>query len=301
MEAILIDGNAVARAIRTEIAQEVDYGTIQGHRKPNLAVILVGADPPSVRYTTNKQNDALETGFDSIKVELPDTISQARLLETIAALNREEVDGILCQLPLPKHIKQSAVMEAIDPAKDVDGFHSTNIAKLFTGNPGFVSCTPLACQELLARYNIPTAGKHVVIIGRSTIVGKPLALLLAQKSNRANATVTLCHSGTKNLPEICRSADILVAAIGQPKFVQADWIKDGAAVIDVGINQVEDKSKKSGYRLVGDVNFEAVLPKVSAITPVPGGVGPMTIAMLLKNTLSSWQQRFKLVPVLKIT
>jgi methylenetetrahydrofolate dehydrogenase (NADP+)/methenyltetrahydrofolate cyclohydrolase len=295
MSATIIDGKATAEQIRVEIAEEVAGLTGQGRRQPGLAVVLVGENPASVVYTRNKQKASQEAGFHSVKLDLPADTTQEKLLATIEELNTDPgIDGILCQLPLPAQCSEEEVILAIDPDKDVDGFHPINAGRLATGLPGFVPCTPLGCKELLARYKIVTEGAHVVVLGRSNIVGTPMALLMMQKAAGANSTVTVCHSRTKDLPAVCRTADILVAAIGRARMVKADWVKEGATVIDVGINRIEDASKKSGYRLVGDVDYDEVLPKVGAITPVPGGVGPMTIAMLLANTLTSYKRRLGL-------
>ena len=295
MSATIIDGKATAEAIRQEIAEEVARLTAQGGRKPGLAVVLVGENPASVVYTRGKQKASLEAGLHSVKLDLPVGTPQAKLLETIHALNADPaIDAILCQLPLPPQCDENEIILAIDPDKDVDGFHPINAGRLATGLPGFVPCTPLGCKELLRRYNINTEGAHVVVLGRSNIVGTPMALLMMQKAEGANATVTVCHSRTRDLPGVCRTADILVAAMGRARMVGADWVKEGAVVIDVGINRIADPTTKSGTRLVGDVDYEAVAPKVSAITPVPGGVGPMTIAMLLANTLLSYKRRLGL-------
>jgi methylenetetrahydrofolate dehydrogenase (NADP+)/methenyltetrahydrofolate cyclohydrolase len=292
MAPTIIDGKATAEAIRAEIAQEVAALTAQGRRPPGLAVVLAGENPPSVVYTRNKQKAALEVGFHSVKIDLPADAPQEKLLAIIAELNADPaIDGILCQLPLPDGLDEEQAILAIDPDKDVDGLHPINVGRLAAGCPRFVSCTPRGCQELLRRYGIKTEGARVVVLGRSNLVGMPMALLMAQKAEGANSTVTICHSRTRDLPAVCREADILVAAMGRAKMVKADWVKDGAVVIDVGINQVPDATKKSGHRLVGDVDFDAVAPKCSAITPVPGGVGPMTIAMLLSNTLSGYKRR----------
>ena len=295
MPPIIIDGKATAQTIRTEIAQQVKAAVTEGRRPPGLAVILVGQNPASQVYVRNKETASKEAGYHSVKIELPAEVSQQDLLNEVRQLNEDPaIDGILCQLPLPKHIQEQAVIMAIDPDKDVDGFHPINAGRLATGLPGFVPCTPLGCKELLKRYNIPTEGKKVVVLGRSNIVGTPMALLMMAKEKHANATVTICHSRTKHLAAECAQADILVAAIGQPRLVTAEYVKEGAVVLDVGINRINDPSTKSGTRLVGDVDYDAVLPKVSAITPVPGGVGPMTIAMLLANTLESWKRRLAL-------
>lgn len=292
MSATIIDGKATALTIREELKQTVAEKVAQGHRPPGLAVVIVGENPASTVYVRHKERASLEAGYHSVKIELPADTTQERLLATVKELNEDAtIDGILVQLPLPGHMDEAAVLLAIDPDKDVDGFHPVNAGRLAIGLPCFVSCTPLGCKELLMRYNIETEGKKVVVLGRSNIVGTPMALLMMQKAKGANATVTICHSRTKNLAAECAQADILIAAIGRPKFVTADFVKDGAVVIDVGINRIDDPTTKSGKRLVGDVDYAAVLPKVSAITPVPGGVGPMTIAMLMTNTCQSWQRR----------
>ncbi len=292
MTAKIIDGKATALEIREEVAEGVREGVARGHRPPGLATILVGDNPASAVYVRNKNRACAEAGFHSVKVELDAETPQERLLEQIAALNADPaVDGILCQLPLPPRMDESAVIMALDPEKDVDGFHPINAGRLSTGLPGFVPCTPLGCQQLLIRHGIPTEGRHVVVLGRSNIVGTPMALLMIRKGEGANTTVTICHSRTADLPGACRLGDILIVAIGRARFVTAEFVKPGATVIDVGINRIDDPSTKSGKRLVGDVDFDAVLPIAGAITPVPGGVGPMTIAMLLSNTIESWRGR----------
>jgi len=284
----LIDGRIVAENVYAELRDEIASLKKQG-LTPGLAVVLVGDDPASRAYVRSKDKMCRELGLHSVKLELPENTTQADLLERVAELNRDPaVHGILVQSPPPKHIDEAAIIRALDPAKDVDGFHPTNIAKLALGDStGFVPCTPLGCQRLLVNYGIEIAGAHIVVLGRSMIVGKPMALLLMQKAKGGNATVTVAHSRSKNLPEITRSADILIAAIGQAQFVRQEHVRDGAVVIDVGINRVDDASNKRGYRLVGDVAFDEVAPKTSAITPVPGGVGPMTIAMLMSNTVKA--------------
>jgi len=284
----LIDGRVVAENVYSELRDEIASLKKQG-LTPGLAVVLVGDDPASRAYVRSKDKMCRELGLHSVKLELPENTTQADLLERVAELNRDPaVHGILVQSPPPKHIDEAAIIRALDPAKDVDGFHPTNIAKLALGDStGFVPCTPLGCQRLLVNYGIEIAGAHIVVLGRSMIVGKPLALLLMQKAKGGNATVTVAHSRSKNLPEITRSADILIAAIGQAQFVRQEHVRDGAVVIDVGINRVDDATNKRGYRLVGDVAFDEVAPKTSAITPVPGGVGPMTIAMLMSNTVKA--------------
>ncbi len=291
MTARIIDGKATAEAIRSEIAAEVAAATAKGRRPPGLSVLIVGENPASQSYVRGKKKAALDAGFHSEVHELPADISREDLLGWVDRLNADpKIDGILCQLPLPKHLDESEVTLRIHPDKDVDGFHPVNMGRLAIGLPGFVPCTPLGCRELLIRYNIPTAGKRAVILGRSHIVGTPMSLLLSRKGVGGDATVTLAHSRTENLAEECRHADILVAAIGKPKFVTAEMVKPGATVIDVGINRVDDSSAKAGYRLVGDCDYDAVQKVAGAITPVPGGVGPMTIAMLLQNTLAGWRR-----------
>ncbi len=289
----LIDGRAVAATILAECRTRVAALVERGARVPGLAVVLVGDDPASRAYVRSKDKTCRELGLYSVKLELPDTTSQRELLDTVAQLNADPtVDGILVQSPPPKGIDEAAIVRAIDPDKDVDGFHPVNVAKLALGDPsGFVPCTPLGCQRLLVEAGVKVPGAHVVILGRSLIVGKPLALLLMQKGANADATVTVAHSRSRDLPALTRSADIVVAAIGRANFVTAEHVREGAVVIDVGINRVEDATTKSGYRLVGDVDFAAVAPRCSAITPVPGGVGPMTIAMLMSNTLKAYEQR----------
>jgi len=291
MSARIIDGFAIAQKIRGQTALEVSALKEKGIH-PCLAVILVGENPASVSYVSAKKKALAEAGMDDRSVNLPCSVSEAELLGIIADLNRDtSVHGILVQLPLPSHIDEQKVIAAIAPEKDVDGFHPVNAGKLLIGQTGFVPCTPYGVTVLLKEAGVPTDGAHAVVVGRSNIVGKPLALLLARKD--INATVTLCHTGTKNLASFTRSADILVAAMGRPKAVTADMIKPGAAVIDVGVNRIPDNTKKSGFRLVGDADFEAVREIAGFITPVPKGVGPMTIAMLLRNTLHAAQGSFK--------
>lgn len=285
----ILDGKSVAAAVLDECRAETAELLAKGIR-PGLAVVLVGSDPASKVYVGSKARTCTELGFHSLQIELPAETTQEELLEVVRNLNADPaVHGILVQSPPPKHIDEEAVIRAIDPRKDVDGFHPENVAKLVLEDPsGFVPCTPAGCMKLLEISGIDTAGAEAVVIGRSMIVGKPMALLLVAKN--ANATVTIAHSRSKDLPGICRRADILIAAVGRPEMVKADWVKPGAVVIDVGINRVEDASKKSGYRLTGDVAYEEVAPLCAAITPVPGGVGPMTIAMLMKNTLQAARQ-----------
>lgn len=284
----LIDGKAIAQKIHNESRETVMALKQQGIT-PGLAVVLVGDDPASRAYVRSKDKMSHDLGLHSEKYELPASTSQAELIALVEKLNADPaIHGILVQSPPPAHIDESAVIAAIDPHKDVDGFHAVNVAKLALGDPtAFVPCTPLGCQRLLVESGIPIAGANVVVLGRSMIVGKPLALLLMNKGPGGDATVTVAHSRTKNLAEVTRSADILIAAIGRANFVKAEHVRDGAVVIDVGINRVEDPTSPKGYRLTGDVDFEAVAPKCEAITPVPGGVGPMTIAMLMANTITA--------------
>ncbi len=287
----LIDGRAVAEKVYAELRQEI--ADLKGRGvTPGLAVVLVGDDPASRAYVRSKDKMCRDLGLHSVKLELPATTTQEDLLAHVAELNRDAaVHGILVQSPPPKQIDEGAIVRALDPAKDVDGFHPRNVAKLAFGDvSGFVPCTPLGCQRLLIECGVEIAGSHVVVLGRSMIVGKPLAMLLMQKANGANATVTVVHSRSRHLPEITRSADIIVAAIGQAHFVQAEHVRSGAIVIDVGINRVDDPTAARGYRLVGDVAFDKVARKAAAITPVPGGVGPMTIAMLMANTIKACRQ-----------
>lgn len=282
----IIDGKATAAAIRAEIASSVVQIVDAGGRAPHLAAILVGHDGGSESYVASKVKACEECGFGSTLLRFEGSISQEQLLEHIRNLNNNpDIDGFIVQLPLPRHIDTHAVIEAIDPRKDVDGFHPANVGRLSIGLPGFVSATPAGIIELLQRYQIPTSGKHCVILGRSNIVGKPLAMLMMQKSYPGDATVTVCHSRTADIASITRTADILVAAMGVPASVTADMVKEGATVIDVGTTRVPDATRARGWKLCGDVDFAAVAPKCSYITPVPGGVGPMTIAMLMRNTL----------------
>ncbi|MDO5536118.1 MAG: bifunctional methylenetetrahydrofolate dehydrogenase/methenyltetrahydrofolate cyclohydrolase FolD [Desulfovibrionaceae bacterium] len=282
---LLIDGKKIAQDVREEIRIEVEEAGARGLRAPGLAVILVGEDPASQVYVRNKERACQQAGIISFAHRLSAGTSQAELMDLIAALNADDrVDGILLQLPLPKGLDSDRCLLAIDPAKDVDGFHPENVGRLSTGLPGFVSCTPAGCIELLRRCNLPTRGRRAVVVGRSNIVGKPLASLLMRPGEYGDATVTVCHSRTQDLAAVCREADFLFAAIGRPRFITADMVKEDAVVIDVGINRTDEG-------LCGDVDFAAVSSKVRAITPVPGGVGPMTIAMLLKNTLQSWKGR----------
>lgn len=282
----LLDGKQTAEAIKAEIAAEVTARRAVGHRAPHLAAILVGHDGGSETYVRNKVLACEQVGFDSTLLRYEDDISEAALLANVDKLNRDAaIDGFIVQLPLPAHINPEQVIEAIRPEKDVDGFHPMNLGRMVAGLPALLPATPAGIVELLRRQGIQTSGRHCVVIGRSNIVGTPVSILLAKNLETANCTVTLCHSRTRNLADICRTADIVVAAIGRPEFVTADMVKPGAVVIDVGTTRVADATKKSGYTLKGDVHFAGVAPLTSAITPVPGGVGPMTIAMLLLNTL----------------
>ena len=284
----IIDGKSISEKVLEECRVDVEKLKDQG-LKPGLAVVLVGNDPASKAYVVSKARTCIKLGLHSLKIELSESTSQGELIEVIHKLNNDsEIHGILVQSPPPDHIDESSIVLAIDPAKDVDGFHPENVAKLvLEDTSGFVPCTPLGCQRLFAEYSIDTNGANVVIVGRSMIVGKPMALLLMAKGPLGNATVTVAHSRTKDLERICKEADILIAAVGRPKFLGIEHVKDGAVVIDVGINRVEDSSSSKGYRLVGDVDFEGVAEICSAITPVPGGVGPMTIAMLISNTIKA--------------
>ena len=282
----IIDGKAVATAIKKEIAQEVENIIANGGKRPHLAAILVGHDGGSETYVANKVKACEECGFTSTLIRYEADITEEELLKKVDELNNDnDVDGFIVQLPLPKHIDEQKVTEAIDYRKDVDGFHPVNAGRLAIGLPCFLSATPNGIMELLARYNIDTKGKKCVVLGRSNIVGKPMANLMMQKSIPGDATVTVCHSHTVNIAEECRQADIIIAALGQPHFLKADMVKEGAVVIDVGTTRVPDATRKSGFRLCGDVDFDNVAPKCSYITPVPGGVGPMTIVSLMKNTL----------------
>lgn len=283
---IIIDGKKISQNIRLEISQDVSRIKSIYNVDPKLVAVLIGDDPASLIYVRNKKRSALEVGINGEVVNLPQNTSQEDLLYLLEQLNNDKsVHGILVQLPLPKHINEDIVIQSISSVKDVDGLHPLNLGKLMIGKPYVMPATPSAVQQLLIRNNIQTEGKHIVVCGRSNIVGKPLANLLVQRNNYANATVSICHSKTLNLINFTLQADILIAAIGQPNFIKGDMIKNGVVIIDVGTNRVESSITKSGYKLVGDVEFDSVSSKVSAITPVPGGVGPMTIAMLLKNTV----------------
>jgi methylenetetrahydrofolate dehydrogenase (NADP+)/methenyltetrahydrofolate cyclohydrolase len=286
---ILIDGKKIAADIREEIKVNITNLVKEGKDVPGLVTILVGDDPGSHIYVNNKGKACIEVGMKTKTEKLNSSTSERDLLDLVEYYNsKDDYHGILVQLPLPDHINQDKVIEAISPSKDVDGFHPVNIGNMVIGKEGFVSCTPAGIMELLKRYNIETSGKHAVVLGRSNIVGKPVANLLLQKKKGANAIVTICHSAAKNLSDYTRTADILISAMGQPGFVKADMVKEGVVVIDVGINRIKDESHPKGSRVVGDVDFAGVSKKASYITPVPGGVGPMTIAMLLQNTYKAY-------------
>lgn len=285
----LLDGKKTASEIRNEVKSEITKLTNMGKNPPGLVAILVGDNPASEIYVKSKAKDCIEIGMRSKVEKLPADISESALLDLVEKYNRDiDYHGILIQLPLPKHINEDKVIEAISPKKDVDGFHPISVGNLVIGKETFVSCTPAGIHELLLRYNIETAGKHVVVIGRSNIVGKPIANIMLQKKSGANSIVTICHSAAKNISDYTKQADILIAAIGSPNFVKANMVKDGVVIIDVGINRITDESSPKGYKIVGDVDFESVAPKSSYITPVPGGVGLMTRAMLLKNTFRAY-------------
>ena len=281
----ILDGQLVSQATKDELKIKVAQLVAEGKKVPHLAAVLVGNNGASETYVGSKVRTCEEIGFHSTLIRLEDTITEFKLLETIEQLNdNPDVDGILVQLPLPKHISDEKVINAIDPSKDVDGFHPVSVGKMVQGLPTFIPATPHGIMLMLEHYKIDTKGKHAVVIGRSNIVGRPMSILLSANTNPGNCTVTICHSATRNLKELCLQADIIVAALGKPEFVTADMVKDGAIVIDVGITRVADATKKRGYALKGDVQFDTVSPKCSWITPVPGGVGPMTIAALMKNT-----------------
>lgn len=286
---ILLDGKKTSADIKQEIAKSVEEIKKQGRRAPHLAAVLVGSDGASMTYVGAKVLACQLVGFESTLIKLHEDTSEKALLQQIEALNNNpDIDGFIVQLPLPKHIDEQKVIMSIDPNKDVDGFHPVNVGRLTLDLPTFISATPFGIMELLERYEISTSGKHVVVIGRSHIVGRPMSILLSQKRKAGNATVTIAHSRTKDLKSLTQQADIVIAALGIPEFLTADMVKDNAVIIDVGITRVPDDSKKKGYRITGDVDFKAVSNKASHITPVPGGVGPMTIAMLLKNNLLAY-------------
>ena len=284
----LLDGKATSAEIKAEIAQEVAQRLREGKPAPHLVAILVGHDGGSETYVASKIKTCSELGFRSTLIRFEEDVTEARLLEAIEKLNHDDdVHGFIVQLPLPKHINEQRIIEAVDPRKDVDGFHPINVGRMSIGLPCFVSATPQGIIELLKRYKVDTQGKHYVVLGRSNIVGKPMAQLLLHKGNPGDCTVTVCHSRTPNIKELCLEADIIVAALGVPEFLKADMVRPGAVIIDVGTTRVPDASKKSGFRLSGDVAFDEVAPKASYITPVPGGVGPMTIVSLMLNTLQA--------------
>ncbi len=284
----LIDGKEIAAQIKQELADKVTQLKRQGRKIPHLAAVLVGNDPASETYVASKVKACQQVGFKSTELRYPVEITEEQLLEVVEKLNTDpDVDGYIVQLPLPAHISEQRIVLAIDPDKDVDGFHPCNVGKMVTGLPAYLPATPAGIVELLRRYEIPTRGKHCVVIGRSNIVGTPMAVLMSRKEKYADCTVTLCHSRTQNIREITLQADILIVALGKPHFITADMVKEGAVVIDVGIHRVPSEQTKSGFRLTGDVDFEQVAPKCSYITPVPGGVGPMTIVALLQNTLKA--------------
>lgn len=290
----ILNGKETAEIIRKELAIQVKERKANGRKIPHLAAILVGRDGGSVTYVNNKLKSCEEIGFESTLIRYDDSITEEVLLKKIQSLNEDKsIDGFIVQLPLPEHIDEMKVTLAIDPKKDVDGFHPINVGNMMLNIPGFVPATPAGIVELLRRYNIETSGKNCVVVGRSNIVGTPLSLLLGKNTNPGNCTVTLVHSRSENIKDICSQADILVAAVGIPEFITADMVKEGAVVIDVGTTRIDDASRERGWRLVGDVKFDEVAPKTSYITPVPGGVGPMTIASLMINTLKAMELKGK--------
>ncbi|MFL2593633.1 MAG: bifunctional methylenetetrahydrofolate dehydrogenase/methenyltetrahydrofolate cyclohydrolase FolD [Flavobacteriaceae bacterium] len=286
---IVLDGKKTSNDIKAEIAVSVKEIIAKGARPPHLAAVIVGDDGASLTYVGSKVRACKRVGFESTLIKLPESISENELLEKVNELNNDEnIDGYIVQLPLPKHIDSQKILMAVNADKDVDGFHPTNFGKMALSLPTFISATPFGIMELLKRYDVKTSGKHTVVIGRSDIVGRPISILMSQKSNPGNSTVTLAHSRTENIEELIKQADIIISALGVPNFVKEDMVKDGAVIVDVGITRVADGSEK-GYKIVGDVDYENVSKKSSYITPVPGGVGPMTIAMLLKNTLLAYK------------
>lgn len=288
----ILDGKQTSLNIQTELAEKVKLFTSDGTSPPHLAAILVGSDGASRTYVNAKVKACDRVGFQSTLIQYDDDVTESELLQKIDELNNDSnIDGFIVQLPLPKHIDDTKITLAISPSKDVDGFHPENVGKMTLGLPSFLPATPNGIMEILKRYEIPTEGKNCVVVGRSSIVGTPMSILMSRKSNPGNSTVTLAHSRTKNLKELCQNADILIVAIGTPNFVTEKMVKPGAVVIDVGIHRIEDASKKNGYRLIGDVDFDKIAPKCTYITPVPGGVGPMTIASLLMNTYKSANER----------
>lgn len=290
----LIDGKKIAAQVKQELADEVSALKAAGHKTPHLVAVLVGADPASETYVASKVKACREVGFKSTEMRYSADITEEQLLGVVRKLNADaDVDGYIVQLPLPEHISEQAVLLAIDPEKDVDGFHPCNVGKMVTGLPAYLPATPAGIVELLKRYEIPTQGKHCVVIGRSNIVGTPMSVLMSRKDKYADCTVTICHSRTQHIEEYTLQADILIVAIGKPHFITAEMVKEGAVVVDVGIHRVPSDQTKSGFRLVGDVDFEHVAPRCSYITPVPGGVGPMTIVSLLQNTLKACKGEIK--------
>lgn len=284
----IIDGLKISSEIKNEIAQEVEQMLASGKKKPHLAAILIGTDGASETYVAHKVKACEQVGFTSTLIRLDDSVSEKELLDLIVKINNDsDIDGLIVQLPVPGHISEQKIISTISPEKDVDGFHPINVGRMTIGLPSYVSATPAGVLELLKRYAIKTQGKHCVIIGRSNITGKPMSILMSQKSYPGDCTVTVCHSRSENIAEICKQADIIIVALGSPGFLTADMVKDGAVVVDIGTTRVKSDKTKSGWRLRGDVDFENVAPKCSYITPVPGGVGPMTIVSLLKNTLKS--------------
>ena len=289
---ILIDGKQTAAHLKEKIRSEVDQFLLKGLRPPHLVAVLVGEDPASLAYVKSKERQSQKVGFKSTLLHYNDDISEADLLKIIDQLNRDDaVDGYIVQLPLPAHIDAQKIIMAVDPQKDVDGFHPLNLGKMLANLPTFLPATPYGILELIKQYNLPTEGKNVLIIGRSLIVGRPLSILLSQKRQVGNATVTVAHSKTRNLKDLCLQANIIITALGKANFLTGDMVKEGVVVIDAGINEIAAPEKKRGYKLVGDVDFESISRKASYLTPVPGGVGPMTIAMLLQNTLKAYKQR----------
>lgn len=291
----ILDGKALSLQIKDEIANEVRQYTAQGLRPPHLAAVLVGDDGASQTYVASKEKASHEVGFTSSVYRYPASTTQEELLQAIDFLNNDdEIDGYIVQLPLPKQIDEKVIINAVNPSKDVDGFNYSNVGRMVLSEDTFLPATPMGIMTLLERYQVETAGKHCVVIGRSNIVGTPMALLMSRNSAHANCTVTLCHSKTQDLPSITRLADILIVAIGKPEFVTADMVKEGVALVDVGIHRIPDESKKSGYRIIGDVKHSEVDEKCSWVTPVPGGVGPLTIVSLLQNTLKAYKRHFNL-------
>ena len=287
----IIDGKKVAAEIKESIKKEVATLIDSGHSVPHLVAVLVGEDPASQTYVAGKEKACREVGFTSSVYRMPETTKESELLGIVDFLNSdEEVDGFIVQLPLPKHINENKILEAISPSKDVDGFHPANLGRMVTGLPTFLPATPFGILKMLEYYKIETEGKHCVVLGRSNIVGTPMSLLMSRKAYPGNCTVTICHTKTTNVKEICLTADILIAAVGQAHYVTEDMVKKGAVVIDVGMHRIEDASKQSGYRLIGDVDFQNVAPKCKAISPVPGGVGPMTIVSLILNTFKAYKK-----------